>query len=357
MALVIIIWGILIRLLFINAHTFWYDEAVALAVVRTPFADIPALTASYNWTPLFALLLKPLLFVSEDYLAFRLFSLVIGSLSLWLTYRVISIWNRSIALLTTVFMMLSPLQVYFSVEVREYALLVLEALSLTYFYKNYLLNRKFKYVLGYIGIGVSALYTHFYAGLILLPFVILGFWKERLGRSWILINLYIFSVFLPWLFYIKNIIRPPCWCMDPVTGVLALISSFSINGMGSVTFYDILYKTDRPIFIWHLLVSVFFVGLFIIGAIRIKHTQYSEWLAYFFLPLISVTLIGFFQRVFSPRAFIFLTPWFFAIISFYITSRKEKAIRYLLIISSVLLLISILVFQYFQPFFHQPFPD
>lgn len=349
--------GIFIRILFLDSHTLWYDETVALAIAHAPLDEIFSLTTSYNWGFVYVLILKFLSLVTQDHLLLRISSVIFSTLSVWMTYQFFVLWDKRIALFTTLFLILSPLSIYFSVELREYALVALEIITLVYLFEKYSRTRAQKYALWYGAVSIFTLHTHFYAGLMLLTLFVLGLWKNKLGKIWISINLLIGISFLPWLILLTQIKRPSCWCMDPITGLLALFYSFTTGGMGSVTFYDVLYKANTFIVLYFCGVALYFLSLFIMGMYKILKSNYKIWLYIFFTPIIFALLIGTRFPIFSPRSLMYLSPWYFAIISYFINSISDKSLQKSILTFSCLLLFGVLLVQFVDPFFRFPFSD
>ncbi len=127
--------GLGLRLLGLGARPLWFDEAISAIYARQDFGTLLRLNAGDNHPPGYYLLLKlwsGLFGDSEGVL--RLLSVWPGTISVWLVWcigqRLLPRLPRAV-LVATALMALSPFQIYFSQEVRNYSTLELAVLAAT----------------------------------------------------------------------------------------------------------------------------------------------------------------------------------------------------------------------------------
>lgn len=355
----IFILAAIIRLVFINQHDFWFDEAVSMFVANQPTSALLTTAALDNHPPLYFLLLKIWSMISTDYLFLRLLSIILGSATIAVAYKLFSkLTNDRIAFLATILFALSPLHVYYSTEVRMYSLLVLTTLLSILFYLKFIKTRSTNSLFYLFLASILALYTHYYAILVILSLNVLFFIHKKgspLRKKWILSQAALALSFFPWLFYSLQFAKPDCWCFNPLIGIPAAFASFNLGGLGIVTLKDfVLYGSNTVLWIFVIAFSLSFI-LFVKGVFIAKKAKNITLLLLFLTPLSLATLTGFFIPLFSPRALIIISPFYYLLISLGIYSYRHvlgKNLKFL----TIGLFAMILIIQFMDPFF-QKLPD
>jgi uncharacterized membrane protein len=112
----------------------WWDEGTSVYFASQPLSDLTAATAADIHPPFYYLLLHFwMLLCGRGEAALRLFSVVIGALTIPLLYGVgRRLFDTRTALLAALLLALSPFHVYYSQEVRMYALVTLLGLASVY---------------------------------------------------------------------------------------------------------------------------------------------------------------------------------------------------------------------------------
>lgn len=340
----VLIFGIILRLIFLNSHDFWFDENFSLYIAGLPTLQLLAQIGADNTPPLYYLLLKIFMQFSLSEYWLRGLSLISGIASIFLVYLIFEKKGKQITLLSTLFYALSPLMIYFSVETRMYQLLSLETLGFVFLFQKLLEKYTLKHIIILIFLGIIGVYTHYYFILIIIFSLIYILLKRpRQFKVWLLSFILIFISFLPWLIiYIKSSPHPGCWCFGPLTGIIATFISFSLNGVGFVTQREFLNINPIEKFLFVLVSLVVFI-LFLVGILKVKKDLY-----YILLLLGSILLlaiISIFKSLFSPRALLIFSPffYFFAANGLYLLTKKSfiKSSIAIIVLFGIVLLISL----------------
>jgi 4-amino-4-deoxy-L-arabinose transferase-like glycosyltransferase len=197
--------GAFLRLYNISGKALWYDEACSLSFTGYGWQDI--LTHRYMTRPVYFIILKLWvgLFGSGEFVA-RLPSAIFGIVSIIIIYKIAKLlFNQNVGMLSAFFFSISPFQIYYSRELRNYSLfLLLALLSMFVFIKILDRGRAILYSL-YVMINILLVYTHPFGVYIILAqttYLLVLFKKVKLDSRWIMaqIILILFSLlFLFWL--------------------------------------------------------------------------------------------------------------------------------------------------------------
>lgn len=354
----IIILGLLIRIAFINRHTFWFDEAFSYFVSQQPIFSIIQTSAFDTIPPFYYIFLKLWSQISHEVWFLRLLSLIFGVSSIPIAYTIFKKFtNKQTSLLATFFFAVSPLLVYFSVETRMYSLLVFESLLLILLFLKFFESKKKLYLILLSILGILAVYTHYYSALVILVLNIIFFMRfkqyQRHVNAWVISQLAIIMAFIPWGFILQSS-KADCWCFHPVIGVPAMFASFSVGGMGVATLKEIITHAPKPIIIFFSLTAISTFLLFLKGLLTLVKTKHQDTIVLFFVPLIVVSSVSFLYPVFSPRAFIIIAPFYYLFVSIGFLSFKNTLWRNVSKIVVSVLLLSTLLAQWLHPLFYGP---
>ncbi len=206
--------GIGLRLLRLEWQPLWWDEGYSVYFATEPLAVMAQLTAQDIHPPLYYALLHLWLtaFGSASPLILRAFSVLIGLLSLpafWWLARIFYPGRPRVARLALLLLVISPIHIFYSQEVRMYGLEMLLAIVSTSFFWRIanceLRTTRIRDWLGYVLATTALLYTEYYAALLPLCHGLWVIWHLRrqlrsilsLAAAWIAIAL----AYLPWLLY------------------------------------------------------------------------------------------------------------------------------------------------------------
>lgn len=207
--LALILAALALRMARLAFQPLWWDEGWSLYFATTGIQTMLERTAVDIHPPLYYLLLHFWIrLFGPSVVSVRSLSVVIGTATLPFLYLVAKRLLGPIgAFLATLLLAISPFHVYYSQEVRMYALVTLLALVATTFALQWDLARgRWGTWLGYVLAATAALYTQYYAGFLLvaLNLVILARWRgyrhpvRHLG-SWLGAQGVVALLFLPWL--------------------------------------------------------------------------------------------------------------------------------------------------------------
>lgn len=213
----------------------WFDEAFSAYIVQFNFWDIANFTANDVHPPLYYWLLKIWsdLFGTTD-LALRSLSIFFGAGAIITAFFLSrKLFGRSVALLSTLFLTLSPMAIRYSDEARMYMLTALIVFAATYVLVKAMETKKRSTWLVY-GVLISlGMWTHYFTAL-----VWIAHWVWRAGvikkagikarefkqkffsKDWILAHVVAIGLFLPWAYamlYQMTVVQAAGFWIGPVS--------------------------------------------------------------------------------------------------------------------------------------------
>jgi uncharacterized membrane protein len=304
--------GLALRLRDIGRESMWLDEAGRIAIAQLPVGHIADGVAALELSPplyhyLLAIWMQ--LFGSTD-VAIRSFSamLVIPSVGLaWSLGRVVgSTW---VAALTALLVAVSPFALHYGQEAAMYALLLLIGLATLRAAIGILegsRKSRARWLIAYIVCGTLALYTHYYAALLLGTVGLVAMVQACRLRAWhgvvawIGAHVVIGLAFLPWLPVALQQVRLAASVEDWI-GVAPLDAA---NQWAAALLTDSTPATSTGASLALALVGI------ALGAwrVRARPTLCALFLALVVLPLaVAITLAGP-AHAFRTRGFIAVAP-------------------------------------------------
>lgn len=214
LSFILLAWGL--RLHHLDVQSLWYDEGVTVQVARMGIGDLARWTAGDIQPPFYYLAIAGWLRLLDPWagpLAYvlRFISAGCGLLLvplLWAIGR--RLWDERAGWLVAWAVAMAPLLVYYSQEARMYALLMvlvsLAGLALVRQTASGRRQSSRRDWIIYTSAGLAALYTHYFAGFVLLALAL--YWlllRQRSGRDrqtlrpFLIANSIILLGFLPWL--------------------------------------------------------------------------------------------------------------------------------------------------------------
>lgn len=330
--------GLVLRLVGLGGRPLWFDEVISAVYARQDWADLLRLNAGDNHPPGYYLALKVWmgLFGREDW-AVRLLSVGPGVAAIWLTWligRRIFLYQPAIGLVATGLMAVSPFQVYFSQEARNYSTLLCLVLLATFFWLRALEANRWPDWLGMGLAGTAGLFCNFTTAFYLLalglfPFI---FWKQYWPRG-IITRLVatgaatgIASGLLLWpkLSTRLDTIKGNFWIPSPD---LLIISR---------TFYSFLFGVIEPgTFI--IAFAMTLVLLVVVGwQVGRKILTFERpplgltgWLL--FAPLILLVVVSYlFQPLYLDKALIACAPYFYLLLGWTVFHKRKRSAGWVL---------------------------
>lgn len=192
----------------------WFDEAFSAYLIRFNFWDIAQYTAADVHPPFYYWLLKvwATLFGTTE-LALRSLSIAFGAATTVVTFFLTrKLFGRRVALVSLLFLVLSPMLIRYSDEARMYTLAALIVMSATYVLVKAEETKK-KSLWVWYGVLVSlGMWTHYFTALAWLAHWVWRatkvwrkgnsakeFWKKFFTRNWIAVHALAIGLFIPWL--------------------------------------------------------------------------------------------------------------------------------------------------------------
>ncbi|MCE5259870.1 MAG: glycosyltransferase family 39 protein [Chloroflexi bacterium] len=184
-----------------------WDEGWSLAHASLPWADVLAIGSQEWHPPLYIALLKLWLVFGKSPVSIRLFSVVVSTLTIPLTYITAKEWagSRRIALLAALVAALYPLLVYYGQVARMYALSACTVLLAGWFMLRELRTSSWGSLVGLVAASILSLYTFY-----LSAWALLGLWLygviARPKKCWrlLLAGIALIAAYLPWLWFTRS---------------------------------------------------------------------------------------------------------------------------------------------------------
>jgi mannosyltransferase len=305
----ILVGGAVLRSINLQSRGIQYDDAFSILLAQRSLPQIIQGTAADTMPPLYYLLLHYWLRLSGAVWFIRLLSLIFSEICVYLAYLVVRrLTDESAALMTALFVALSPLQIYHAQDIRMYSLLVCCQMAYLYFFIRTFMTRPGKGPgwldgLGLILCGAAAMYSHNLAifGLIV-PDAYLLLKKNWKKLGWLMAAQgVIIALYLPWLFFLPGQlqkIQSAFWTPKP--GLVEILQAV------------IMFHANLPLpGFWLIVAAVISLQALVMIAIEIlrRRKNLDPELAYLFLlaglPPILLFVISYLMRpVFVPRGFL-----------------------------------------------------
>jgi mannosyltransferase len=352
----VLILGALLRFGFLGQYSLWFDEAfVAHIASRVPWDRIPTILREIDaHPPLYYLFMKgwvAILGTSE--VSLRIPSAVFSTLSILVAYFLARrITSPQVALLTSLLIAVSPLEIIAGQEARMYPLLQLLTLASTLLLLASLEQESAMSWLCYGLVSAAMIYTHYLGVLVLAAHGLWVTWSSRRHLlPWVLTAAGVLTMYLPWL--------PSLWYQTvhghgwawyrphlswQALGDLGGLYAFggSLFGMGDYFAETSLAPMDQLLLLAPFLV-VFSLGLLALRRSGTRHITLVGCLLG--VPIGAPLLVSLWRPMFYPRWFSFLFPVYAIVMAAGISSvadawngRKDRIVAF---VTAGLLLYSI----------------
>lgn len=315
--------GLYLRTINLGEKCFYCDEIESYDRARQGLGEvIISLINDSPHLPLYESILHLWLLGGESDVFARLPSVIFGIASIVLTWQLFkSIGSQRIALLSALFLAVSPLHVMFSRMVREYSLLCFLSMASTLLFiklstKKQTDSKKRLWLLYFI-VTLLLVYTHYYAWLIILPqnIYLLISWRrhKHLVKTWFFLQGMLVIFLLPWLignsdYLLHGEDRPItyyCSMFGPWVKGLFTLFVFSLGS----TVHPWNLKIVVPAIIGFS--SAFTLGMRSLWRCTRRVNGHLLILLLFLIPLV----VGMFIPVCAPRQLLGSLPFFCAIIA------------------------------------------
>lgn len=355
------IWLVLLMALFLRLvnlnQSLWLDEAINVVFAKSsdfwwfmtkyPVGDFhpPGWFAIlWGWGHIFGF--------SE--ISVRLPSVILGVGTVGLTYLLgRNLFNKRVGLLSSLFLAIAPLHVYYSQEARMYVFAAF-AVCLSFYFLNGVIQKRKLFGLGYAVSLVIVLTSDYLAYFIIPAQIIYLIWIKKLKG--VALTAYLVSglVFLPWLYVfpsqfkigMNKALSLPAWTMVVGSSLKDLLLLPIKILLGRVSFLNKTLYGAIAAFCGLAIGSIFIYGLKKIDEAT------KLLLCWIFIPLTLAFLVSFIIPVLSYFRMIFILPAFYLILAKGIENLPKKfalpAIIFILLVS-----LSSVFGYYFNPGFHR----
>ena len=312
MFLSIFILGLALRLLSLNAHDFWFDEAFTYHIAKLPINQLISAVLTDNNPPIYYIIIHYLIKINESQIILRLPSLISNLIAAWALYWLAKrLLGPKTAIIAFSLFTLSPLTLYLSAEARPHALgtafLALTIAAFFYLIEKVNFKSKFFFILAFS----LALLTHFYTAILTVPLTWIIFTSNtRLKpQKWLLILSIPLSFLALWIIFSLQAKHNFCACPNTLLSLPASLVSPALGGVGSVT----LRTFPQLPFFYLLLFTATAAATFIFFLHGLKKSRNVSIIYLFCLILISI--LGLEYRIFSPKAFAIFSPLYLLIVA------------------------------------------
>ncbi len=191
----------------------WFDEAFGAYLIRFDFWDIARYTAADVHPPFYYWLLKlwSMVFGTSEF-ALRSMSVLFAGIAIFFAFLLVKrLFNRNVAWVSLAFMVVAPMLLRYSQEMRMYAFVAAIAFAATYVLTIAVEQGKRKHWVVYgllVGLGM---WTHYFSALVWLSHWIWRawvvkeetkpkkFWKTFFSKDWIIAHVVAVGFFIPWM--------------------------------------------------------------------------------------------------------------------------------------------------------------
>jgi 4-amino-4-deoxy-L-arabinose transferase-like glycosyltransferase len=239
-----------LRLYQLGEQSVWFDESISALFAVQPLSTAirSMLEEGLHQSPLYYLLLRPFALDGFNEFSLRFGSAVVGVLAVpFLAQLGRLVANRWVGVLAALFLVFNPFHVWYSQEMRMYALVMTTATGAMFFFARCLRRSSYQNWLGVALFSTIGLNTHHFAlfmPLVQFLFIIITFKQNyALLRPWLGVQLLAGLSFIPWLlvvldwgnFYVNSsALHPPAWY-----GLAQTFWNFSIGYTGQLTVFVI----------------------------------------------------------------------------------------------------------------------
>jgi len=345
--------SIFLRIYNLEQKNPWFDEIYSWKISNLTFTEIIFKTGQDIHPPLYYFTLKIWMSIFGDSLfAIRMLSVMFGLLSMFFIFKICKIiFNDNLpVLLVLLLYAVSPLNIYYSQEVRMLNMNLFLCLGSVYFFilnlKSYNLRNSIFYCL----FSFLSFYTHYFALLIFITQILIIFFEFRsntIDKNKFKTYLKIFSVpvilYIPWIpYFITQITKGQPW-RTSMSFIEILESVYKY--FKEIFFSPYVHFEDKFVYWFSTVLTVIIMLVFLIRVIKFyksdsKNDRVLFYVSLLFLiPLLIALLISMKQSILLSRYLSIIVPYLLiAKVALYFKMKMKYKIYVLiliLIISSV----------------------
>lgn len=328
MIILIILLSIILRIINLD-QSLWLDEATQTMLSQGSIYSIIFERGADFHPPLSYLILHfwIKLGISEAWL--RILSVLFGVGTVFVVYKLtVNLFNKNIAILSSLFLTINPYHIYYSQEIRMYAQATFFA-SLSIYFLQLLLKRNYiLYILGYMLSTSALIYVH-YDGFFLIfaqfLYILLSH-KERV-KNFILYQLAVFILYIPWISQFITQLKSGLIARGYLPGWQNVLSLPFIKAL-PVTYLKFSFgriDIDNTLPFLILAISMLIIVVFILfkSFRSFRDKNYKLVALWFFIPIISALIISFRIPINQPFRILYVLPAFCILLSLGIYNLKR----------------------------------
>lgn len=334
-------------------QSFWLDEGASLVLARLPLPNLFSALAGDFHPPLFYILLHFWLpFAGKSEWLIRLPNIIFGALSIAVLYlllkAVLSEEKNKLALAAAFLLAINPLHIYYSIELRMYALnTLLSILSWLYLAKAIKEKlKKHRHWHIFVLISLANFYTFYGAFFNLAAQWVYVLWQNRKQlKNFAICNLFLVLLFLPWLPTLARQLAGSGYLTRTLPGWEQLSGNLSVKSlaliMAKFTFgrISLANKSAYALFVAGITLYFFFCSL-----LALHKKENRLFLIWFFAPLLAALLVSLKAPVLGYWRFVFLIPAFVTIITVGLSVLSGSSFSFNLLVVSTIFMFGNLVF-------------
>ncbi len=340
-----------LRLYKIEQKNMWFDEVYSWNLSLDTPKDIIATASGDIHPPLFYIVLKGWTNIfSDSVYSMRMLSTLLSLASMVFLFGIckqIKITDKRILLVLLLYA-ISPLNIYYSQEVRMQNLNLFFTIGSTFFFLKFLRDRKNLQGILWGLFATLSIYTHYFALLVLFSqFLILiyKYFRKEIdfisARKIFLFSLIPLALFSPWIStFFKQTTQGQPWRV-PQT-FLQISENYLI--FFKETFFSYYWNYEnKGIIIVTTVFSIILVLFLIVSCIiyfKKSDNKKLPIIILFFIPSIIAFLVSFRQSIIFSRYLSIIAPYLFILCVFFIFRIHKKYISY----SVIALLIGVSIF-------------
>lgn len=350
---IIILLSAAFRLYGIEDKNLWFDEVYSWKLSQNNVTEIIAATSGDIHPPFYYIVLKYWnSFFSDSVISMRALSSLIGLLSLAFIYKLSEKFLSSN--LQVIFVLLlyavSPLNIFYSQEVRMLNLNLFLCLGSVYYYFLFIEKEDLRTGALYIIFSILAIYTHYFALLIIFTQLLIVFsdyfFKGRDRKHLIKYLKYftvIFIAYIPWIqVFINQISKGQPWRTE---------QTFRQVGTNLLDYFKEIFLSTYYIFesstlmLFASILSIFIFLFLVFSVIKILNERSffkkkeNLIILFFIIPLFIALMISFRQSILLSRYLSILLPYLFISLVFLLF--KQFKLKVAVILCILLLLVSL----------------
>ena len=272
--------ALVLKLNYLNKE-FWHDEAFQILFAKMPMSII--LGSNDVHPPLFTLIIKFMLFFTENHFVLRLVILILSIMfSLYFYFTIKEWFGENVATMSYLFLCLSTTFAYYSVEIRAYMfVLLLTIIQIRHFHRMVQGKKGSETI--YVLTSALMIYSHYTAGLIIaVQFFFLILTKKP--RSIYANYIHLLALSVPLLIYFfKTLPKIQSFWFEPVT-----LKSFIS------TYFYFIAKPSTPDFYLIVLFMLTFICMTVVVLWKEKFVGEHIYLAwcYLFFPVAGMWFLN-----------------------------------------------------------------